>query len=101
MAAYPQLQVVLITPAYRVFYNDDGTFKEDSDTHTGHDGSTLADVVEGAKQVAKNLHIPCIDAYSFGINRNNYFYYFSGKDGVHHNANGRELMAEKIAQALR
>ena len=42
-----------------------------------------------------------IDAYSFGINRYNYFHYFSGKDGVHHNANGRALMAEKIAQALR
>lgn len=101
MAAYPHLQVVLITPTYRVVYNDDGTFKEDSDTHTGHDGSTLPDVVEGAKQVARNLHIPYIDAYSFGINRYNYFHYFSGKDGVHHNANGRALMAEKIAQALR
>lgn len=101
MAAYPQLQVVLITPAYRVFYNEDGTFRDDGDTHTANDGSTLADIVEGAKQVAKNLHIPCIDAYSFGINRNNYSYYFSGKDGVHHNANGRALMAEKIAQALR
>ena len=101
MAAYPHLQVVLITPAYRMFYNDDGTFKEDGDTRTGHDGSTLADVAEGAKQVAQRLHIPCIDAYSFGINRYNYSYYFSGKDGVHHNANGRALMAEKIAQELR
>ena len=58
----PQLQAVLITPAYRVFYNDDGIFKEDGDTRTGHDGLTLADVAEGAKQVAQRLHIPCIDA---------------------------------------
>ena len=57
-------------------------------------------MAEGAKQVAQRLHIPCIDAYSFGINRYNYSYYFSRKDGVHHNANRRALMAEKIAREL-
>ena len=99
MAAYPQLDVVLITPTYRMMYADDGSFSEDGDTHVSN-GSTLPDIVAAVKQVASDLHLRCIDAYSIGINRHNYSQYFGPTDGVHHAENGRRRLAERIVRAL-
>ena len=99
MAAYPQLDVVLITPTYRMIYADDGSFSEDGDTHVSN-GSTLPDIVAAVKQVASDLHLRCIDAYSIGINRHNYSQYFGPTDGVHHAENGRRRLAERIVRAL-
>lgn len=99
-AAWPQLEVVLLTPTYRMWYAEDGSFSEDGDTHTGHDGSTLPEIVEMVKQIAADLHIRCIDAYNIGIGKHNYSHYFSTTDGVHHAENGRRRLAERIVREL-
>ena len=98
-AAFPQMEVVIITPAYRMMYAEDGSFSEDGDTHVSNN-VTLPDVVEAVRQVAADLHLRCIDAYNIGIGRYNYSHYFGATDGVHHAENGRRRLAERIVRAL-
>lgn len=88
-AAYPNIKVILITPTYRLWYAEDGSFLEDGDTRIGSNNTTLLMVVEDAKTVAANLHIQVIDVYNCGINKFNYSRYFPSNDGTHHNENGR------------
>ena len=98
-AAYPQLEVVLITPTYRMVYAEDGSFSEDGDSMVKN-GVTLPDVVDAVKEVAQSMHVRCIDAYNIGIGKYNYMNYFGPTDGVHHAENGRRHLARHIAREL-
>lgn len=98
-AAYPQLEVVLITPTYRMVYAENGSFSEDGDTMVKNN-VTLPDVVDAVKEVAQSMHVRCIDAYNIGIGKHNYSHYFSTTDGVHHAENGRRRLAERIVREL-
>lgn len=39
--AYPHIKVILITPTYRLWYAEDGSFLEDGDTRIGSNGTTF------------------------------------------------------------
>ena len=44
--------------------------------------------------------MPFIDNYNIGIGKFNRYQYFPVTDGTHHNENGRQLIAERLAGAL-
>ena len=88
LTLYPHLKVILITPAWR-FWDDNGTYLYDSDTHV-IGGQKLYDFVECAEKVAKDIHIPVINIYdSLGANKYTRSQYFNPTDGTHHHENGR------------
>ena len=88
LTLYPHLRVILITPAWR-FWDDNGTYLYDSDTHV-IGGQKLYDFVECAEKVAKDIHIPVINIYdSLGANKYTRSQYFKPTDGTHHHENGR------------
>lgn len=101
LTTYPHIKIFVCAPTYRFWMDANGTFTEDSDTKLGGTSLTLVDIVEKAREVAKECKVPFIDNYyDLGINKFNRHYYFSGADGTHHNLNGRKLIAEHIASCL-
>ena len=98
--AYPDIQIVICTPMYRFWMNDEGEFVEDSDTKVIAN-QKLTDFVENEKNVANEYNLLVIDNYNdLNINKTNYSEYFSATDGTHPNEKGRELIAEHIAKEL-
>ena len=102
--AYPNVQIIPITPTWR-FWEDDGTYLYDSNTHTMDDyegtARLLTAFIEEIKDIAKEYQLPCIDDYyTLGANRFTKSAFFDATDGVHPNANGREKIAEHIASQL-
>ena len=80
--------------------DDSGAFLEDSDTRA-YGSHTLIEIVEKAKEIAKEYHIKCIDNYfELGFNKFNRTQYFNANDGTHPNINGRHLIAKHIASEL-
>jgi len=100
--AYPNLKILVCTPMYRFWSNEDGSFKEDSDTKTFNShGDTLPEFVEATKEVAKEFKMPYLDNYfELGINKYNRLEYFTTTDGTHPQASGRKRVAERIYNAL-
>lgn len=97
---YPDIQIVICTPMYRFWMDDNGNFLEDSDTKEIN-GIKLTDFVQAEKNVAKEYDLFAIDNYyDLGINKNNYKQCFPETDGTHPNSYGRKLIAEHIAQKL-
>ena len=103
LSAYPNLRIFVCTMTYGFSTTDD----TDTDTfeHTswlGSGGTTkYTEWVEMQKEVAKKYKLPIIDNYyDLGINSVNKLQYFSSSDGVHHNKNGRVLIAKHMAKCL-
>lgn len=99
-SAFPQIKVIMLTPTYRFWYDEDGTWKEDGDTRIGSNDTTIKMIVEDVKTVAENMHLKCIDLYNCGINKYNCLYYYPSNDGTHQNENGRRYLADKIAKGI-
>lgn len=92
--AYPQLKIVLVTPAYCYFIDEEGNFAGDSDTRDFGYG-TLPAFVALEKQIAEEFGVPVIDQYyGSGINAGNIEQYTV--DGLHFNEEGRRLLAEPL-----
>lgn len=97
---YPDIQIVICTPMYRFWMDDNGNFLEDSDTREINE-IKLTDFVQAEKNVAKEYDLFAIDNYyDLGINKNNYKQCFPETDGTHPNSYGRKLIAEHIAKKL-
>ena len=78
-----------------------GIYLEDSDTKVFGTNVTLPTICELMKTICKeDLHIPFIDCYNIGINKNNFSYYFNSTDGTHHDTNGRIALAEHISRQI-
>ena len=104
LTAYPNIQIIPITPIWR-FWNDNGTYLYDSNTHTTNDyegtSRLLTAFVEKVVTIAKEYQLPCIDDYyALGANKFTRSAFFNATDGTHPNANGRKRIAEHISSQL-
>lgn len=101
-SAFPNLNVVIISPTWRCWLNADGSFQEDSNTKiwwsTGD--STLVDYCNTLQEMAKELNVQYIDVYNIGINKNTWSHYFTAADTTHQNIKGRKRIASVVAKNL-
>lgn len=95
LTAYPNLKILVVSPMYRWYDNDD------SDTHTNSNNDKLTDFCDWCKEEAELYHVPYVDTYTtLGINSINKLVYFFSTDGTHPNVNGRWLRANRISAKL-
>lgn len=98
--AYPNIEIVLCTPIYRFWMDENGEFLEDSDTSV-KSGKKLTDFVQWIKEVASEYNLYVIDNYNeSGINSTNRAEVFPSNDGTHPNSIGRKMIAENMAKKL-
>jgi lysophospholipase L1-like esterase len=101
LTTYPHIRIFVCSPTYRFWMDGNHAFTEDSDTKMGGASYLTTDIVEKAKEVAKECKLPFIDNYySLGINKFNRVRYFPENDGAHHNVSGRKLIAAHMANEL-
>ena len=98
-SAFPHINVVIITPTWRCWLNDDKSFNEDGNIRQ-YSSYTLPDYVNAAEEISKEMNIPFIDVYNIGINKYNWSNFFSDSDTTHQNENGRRKLAQVISRAL-
>lgn len=97
---YPHISIVVVSPTYRFWLNDDLSFIEDSDTKIINN-QKLSEFVEGLGNVSKEYKISFIDNYfEANINKQNRSNFFDGKDGTHHNSKGTKLLGRRIGGEL-
>ena len=97
---YPNIQIVLCTPVYRFWLDDNGNFVEDSTTKEIN-GIKLTDYIELYKNIADEYNLFVIDNYNYsGINAANRNECFTGTDTTHPNETGRQMIAENMAKEL-
>ncbi len=96
LTAYPKIRIVLITPIYRFWKNDEVV--TDSDTYEVS-GVKLTDFVDAVISVADEYKIPAFNLYnSLGINKINRTTFLA--DGVHPSNAGCERIGDSIAARL-
>ena len=94
---YPNLRIVLVTPAYCAPSTQDGTYRYCDETNYG--GGYLEDYVNAELEIAEEMGVEIIDIYhNLDIDKNNFETYLY--DGLHFNEYGRKVMAEIIADYL-
>lgn len=93
--AYPDMEIVLITPVYCEF----GEHLEQTCHDTDFGGGTLDEYVRLEQQIAAQYGVICINAYdNSGINRENAKEYLM--DGLHLSDKGVRLVGEYLAKEL-
>lgn len=99
LTKYPHIQVIIITPTYRWWVEDD-VFSDSNIREYGPvgDKTTLPEFIEQLDGVKTNLNVPIIDLYNIGINRYNRLIYFTAEDGTHHDVAGRRVIGDIIAR---
>lgn len=91
--AYPNLEIVLVTPPFCHISGGEDCLKQTFDG-----GGTLSQYVETEKMVAAQYGIYVIDAFGeLGIDESNYEVYME-EGGLHFNKEGRELYARFLAE---
>lgn len=96
LTAYPHLKVLLLTPIYR-YWNDEDV---DSDEKL-FGGRNFTDWGDGLLGVAEEFKIPAVDMYrTLGFNAITRGHYFPSTDGTHPNTEGLKLIGGKIAAKL-
>lgn len=97
---YPNIDIVICTPTYRFWMDDNGDFLYDSNTRE-IGGVKLTDYIQLYKNIANEYGLHLIDNYNgSGINETNRGDCFSATDGTHPNETGRQMIAENIAKEL-
>lgn len=98
--AYPNINIVVCTPIYRYWTNENGQYLSDSETKTVK-SKKLTDFASAVKDIAQQYGLFVIDNYNnSGINSINKSEYFSETDGTHPNAKGRYKIAQNMAKEL-
>ncbi len=98
--AYPHIEIVICTPIYRFWIDDNGTFIDDSNTHNIN-GYRLIDFVQALKEMGKQNKMLVIDNYyESGISVDTRNRFFPSADGIHPNAAGRAMISLNIAKNL-
>lgn len=96
LSAYPDLNIALVTPTHRFFGPGE---TNDSDIVPNGLGSFLLDYVDALIEVGQYHNIPVLDLYrTSGFNASNHSSFFV--DGVHPNAAGYTIIAEKVSDFL-
>ena len=94
---YPNLRIVLVTPAYCAPIAADGTYRYCDETSYG--AGYLEEYVDAELEVADELGVEIIDLYhTMDINQENFDTYLY--DGLHFNEYGREIVADILAECL-
>lgn len=99
----PRAKIVIISPTWRYWKKDDGSYDTDSDIeYFNKNQNTLKDFVKAAELIAQEYNLQFIDFYYVGINKENANEYFSENtnDAVHQNEKGRKLLAEILYENL-
>ncbi|MEG1847633.1 MAG: SGNH/GDSL hydrolase family protein [Lachnospiraceae bacterium] len=94
--AFPHIRIIVMSPTYCEVTQDGKTTGCDV-TDTGH--GTLADYMVAAKTIAVDTNVTYLDNfYGVDINANTAEQYL--EDTVHPNAEGRKLIAQRLAKLL-
>ena len=102
LTSYPNIRIVVISPCWKFFTNNNNEYENDSDTMQNNEGYELPAFIENEKKLAKAYHLPYVDLYNFlGINKYTKEVYFSDNDSTHHNEKGRRLIASYLANAIK
>lgn len=102
LTSYPHIRIVVISPCWKFFTNNNNEYENDSDTMQNNEGYELPAFIENEKKLAKAYHLPYVDLYNFlGINKYTKEVYFSDNDSTHHNEKGRRLIASYLANAIK
>ena len=98
-SAYPNLEIFIITPSYRVISRDsNGNVLTDSD-NVRHQGLLLGELSDKIAECAKTLKLPCWNQYwDNGVNRYNATRWLS--DGTHRTKEGYHLLGRQIADFM-
>ncbi len=97
---YPNIEIVLCTPVYRYWIDENGDFLEDSNTKEIN-GIKLTQYVQLYQKLGEEYGLAVIDNYNgSGINAQNRADCFDGADTTHPNEAGRQLIAENMAKEL-
>ncbi len=98
--AYPDLRIVLVTPTYSWYINEDGTGETCEERDFG--GGILEAYVDAEIALGESLGIEVIDLYhDFYPHEQWNDWVVYTRDGVHPNEAGCKLIAEKIYQMMR
>ena len=92
----PNIKILLVTPSF-TWYEEQGTTCLEQD----FGGGTLDKYIAAQKEVAEEYGIPVVDVFDNTYPHDSWEHkpaYM--EDGVHPNAVGREMIAQRIAQAL-
>lgn len=95
---YPEISIVVISPAYRYWKNESGEFLVDSDSNVVNN-SKLTDFVSMTEKIASDNKLKFINIYKL-INADNKDEYFDEKDSTHPNEAGRKVIGEHVAENL-
>lgn len=96
--AYPDLQIVLVTPLY-CYFQENGKRGLDSETADFGYGP-LENYANLELEIAEEYELPCIDNFhNFGLDRTNADEYTL--DGIHLNEDGRRKLAEVLADYIK
>jgi len=99
-AAFPHLNIVLCTPIYRYWWDDNKNFLYDSDEFA-FIGQKLTDFVRNTKEVADQYNLYCIDNYyNSGICKATISESFPENDNTHPSETGRRMMADNMTKEL-
>lgn len=97
LTAYPDIRIVLLTPIYR-FWTENDTVT-DSDVYAVSSGQKLTDFVKAVIDVADEYKLPAFNLYnSLGINKINRNRFL--KDGTHPSSYGIDRIGESVAARL-
>ncbi len=97
---YPKVRILVTTPIYRVFLDENNQIIGNSDT-TSFGSGTLEDYSTAMQAACKQMKVVCLDLYhESNFNANTWQYYYDENDGTHPNALGREHIATMIGNKL-
>lgn len=96
--AFPKMRIFKMTPTQR--FKDNGAGELVSGNEFASAGVTLQEFVSGEHLFTEKYNIPVIDMFNIGINGYNRAHYFPNGDNTHHNEYGREVIANKLANAV-
>ncbi len=95
---YPHIKIVLVTPAY-CYFTDENNIKIGDSNEMDFGGGILPDFVELEKQIAADYGLDIIDQYyDSGITAQNIEEYTL--DGLHFNEAGRRILAQPLIDYL-
>ncbi|MFI3176767.1 MAG: hypothetical protein R3Y67_04630 [Eubacteriales bacterium] len=95
--AYPHIQIVISSPMFCVFEDEDGSLLGSDLTNTGY--GKLSDYMVAAKYISVQTSVTYLDNfYGMPANADNYEDYLI--DGMYPNEESRTLIAERIANVL-
>lgn len=98
--AYPNIDIVICSPTYRFWMDEEGNFIDDSNTRE-IGGVKITDYIQLYGDIADEYGICMIDNYNdIDINKSTRTKYFYGADGAHQNEAGRKLIADHMAKEL-